>query len=1202
MSLLSTFRKHDYRSTLICKYKENPQTTFVFFLRLLLKTVMDNKDKIMSILHVGYFLLNTSQVLQATELCQECLILLNITATQEQVIEFVYPRIYAVLFQAYRLLNDHTSAINFGRKVLDFLCGCGLRAEEGKLTLQLAELYQLQSKYKEAKQLYNKAMSIMIETGDSKGEALCHGNLGTVYHSLGEYAKAEEYLNNALAIKRQLGNKEEEAACYGNLGSVSESLGEYGKAEEYQRKALAIRKEIGDREGEATCYGNLGTAYYSRGEYAKAEEYQSKELAIRKEIGDREGEATCYGNLEAVYYSRSEYAKAEEYQRKALAIRKEIGDKEGEASCYGDLGTVFLSVGEYAKAEEYLNNALAMKKEIGDRKDEATCYGNLGNVYYSLGEYAKAEEYLNNALAIQRQLGNKDEEAACYGNLGSVSESLGEYGKAEEYQRKALAIRKEIGDREGEATCYGNLGTAYYSRGEYAKAEEYQSKELAIRKEIGDREGEATCYGNLEAVYYSRSEYAKAEEYQRKALAIRKEIGDKKGEAACYGNLGCVSESLGQYGKAEEYQWKALAITKEIGDKEGEARCYGNLGTVYHNLGEYAKAEEYLNSALATHRQLGNKNGEAACYGNLGCVSESLGEYGKAEKYQMKALTIRKEIGDRKGEADCYGNLGTLLRSLGKHPKAKQYHEKALAMSKEINDISAEATWHLELAYDVFLEGNRGSQNEIFSNLFASISKCEKMRSFLGCNDQFKISLLHYRSRPYHFYTAMLCARGKDRDAVCVLELSRARALADLISVQHSAQHQLPVNPPSWADIERILKKESNCSCLYISYLDKWMFLWVLKGNKPIHFRKVDVNKCFVNKGLTRNADQVFSEESFRRLNILSAQEQCEDRSLSFLKANDSTREPAEEASLTVYRPVEEEEEENLELLPTLAERYKMIIAPVADVLDQPELVIVPDRVLYKVPFAALMDESGNYLSETYRIRIVPSLTTLGLMQDSPADYHSQTGALIVGDPDVRDVYYRGCFGELSRLPSAKEEAEMIGQLIGAEPLLRKQATKDAVLQKIHSVSLIHFAAHGDAERGEIALAPKSSIKPGTATEKDYLLTMADISRVQLRAKLVVLSCCHSAQGHVKAEGVVGIARAFLGSGARSVLVALWAIPDEATKKLMSRFYEHLVRGESASESLHQAMKWMRNNGYPDIRDWAPFMLIGDNVTFDFRK
>ena len=100
----------------------------------------------------------------------------------------------------------------------------------------------------------------------------------------------------------------------------------------------------------------------------------------------------------------------------------------------------------------------------------------------------------------------------------------------------------------------------------------------------------------------------------------------------------------------------------------------------------------------------------------------------------------------------------------------------------------------------------------------------------------------------------------------------------------------------------------------------------------------------------------------------------------------------------------------------------------------------------------------------------------------------------------------------------------------------------------------------------------------------------------------MVLSCCHSGRGQIRAEGVIGIARAFLGSGARSVLVALWAISDKATEKLMCRFYEHLVLGESASESLHQAMKWMRGNGFDNICDWSPFMLIGDNVTFDFGK
>ena len=273
-----------------------------------------------------------------------------------------------------------------------------------------------------------------------------------------------------------------------------------------------------------------------------------------------------------------------------------------------------------------------------------------------------------------------------------------------------------------------------------------------------------------------------------------------------------------------------------------------------------------------------------------------------------------------------------------------------------------------------------------------------------------------------------------------------------------------------------------------------------------------------------------------------------------------------------------------------------------ADLLTEPEIIIVPDRCLYQVPFAALRDEpGGNYLSETFRFRIVPSLTTLNIIKDSPADYHSQTGALIVGDPEVGKVLYKGKPKEITPLPCARNEAEMVGRLLGVQPLLGVYATKQAVLEAINSVSLIHFAAHGNAERGEIALTPNRSISC-TPQEEDYLLKMSDISQIQLRAKLVVLSCCHTGRGQVRAEGIVGIARAFLGSGARSVLVALWALDDTATEKLMTSFYEHLVGGESASESLHQAMKWMRSSEFTKVSQWAPFVLIGDDVTFDFEN
>ena len=62
------------------------------------------------------------------------------------------------------------------------------------------------------------------------------------------------------------------------------------------------------------------------------------------------------------------------------------------------------------------------------------------------------------------------------------------------------------------------------------------------------------------------------------------------------------------------------------------------------------------------------------------------------------------------------------------------------------------------------------------------------------------------------------------------------------------------------------------------------------------------------------------------------------------------------------------------------------------------------------------------------------------------------------------------------------------------------------------------------------------------------------------------------------------------------------ALEDRATKQLMSRFYESLVRRKSASGSLHEAIKWMRDNGFTEVSEWAPFMLIGVNVKVAFGK
>ena len=264
------------------------------------------------------------------------------------------------------------------------------------------------------------------------------------------------------------------------------------------------------------------------------------------------------------------------------------------------------------------------------------------------------------------------------------------------------------------------------------------------------------------------------------------------------------------------------------------------------------------------------------------------------------------------------------------------------------------------------------------------------------------------------------------------------------MSAQYSIENEISVSPETWVGIEKIMKKESNCVCLYISYIENIITLFIVKADNQVIAKQVDVTVYFAGKGSVSRVDDFFCSDIYRKVRCL-APEQCEDRSWFPLNIQQKRKgEPSQGNSLTAARPVEEDENtDDQPPMLTLADGYKMIIAPVADWLDKPEIIIVPYRSFFKLPFAAFKDEKGRCLSQSFRIRIAPSLTTLQLIQDSPSDYHSQTGALIVGDPpDVGEVLYKGNLHQIKRLPFAGEEAKMVGELIGTQPLLGKQATK----------------------------------------------------------------------------------------------------------------------------------------------------------------
>ena len=499
------------------------------------------------------------------------------------------------------------------------------------------------------------------------------------------------------------------------------------------------------------------------------------------------------------------------------------------------------------------------------------------------------------------------------------------------------------------------------------------------------------------------------------------------------------------------------------------------------------------------------------------------------------------------------------------------------------DDISiAKSLQNLGVAFE-----SLGSFDEAIDCYQHSVATFNDVRSRLKFLDEFKISLRNLHQLVYVRLWRLLVKQGKFSEGLIAAERARAQALNDLIELKYSPVKQQAESGSGTETMQNVL------SCLpsntvFIAIGEQEVIFWVCQKENDLKLRRKQISGDDDAFTFLQSLMQATCQEVGPRSDI-----KCEDRSLDTARdENVANERSAQDEKQNQSVPFEKS---------ALRTWYDTIIEPLQDLLLDSELVFVPEGPVCLAPFAAFIDSNSKYLCESFRIRVTPSLTSLKLIAECPADYHSNSGALLVGDPWVQDVTYQG--KTLPQLPFAREEVQMIGKILHTDPLIGAEATKDEVLKQLSSVALVHIAAHGRMETGEIALAPNPQPASRVSVEEDFILTMTDVLNVKIRARLVVLSCCHSARGEIKAEGVVGIARAFLGAGAQSVLASLWAIDDEATLEFMKTFYLHLVKGKSASESLNQAVKCMRESDkFSAVKYWAPFVLIGDDVTLEFGK
>jgi CHAT domain-containing protein len=264
---------------------------------------------------------------------------------------------------------------------------------------------------------------------------------------------------------------------------------------------------------------------------------------------------------------------------------------------------------------------------------------------------------------------------------------------------------------------------------------------------------------------------------------------------------------------------------------------------------------------------------------------------------------------------------------------------------------------------------------------------------------------------------------------------------------------------------------------------------------------------------------------------------------------------------------------------------YRVLIDPLGTHLAGiRRLIVIPDRELHNVPFAALYDPRRNrYLLDDFTICIAANAKTIL----NRSTHGALAPVLVVGDPSDEN---------LTGLRDAKNEAETIASMYPTSTLLSgERATRARFIAAAHRSGLIHYAGHANSDsfdvNGSLHLAGDSAGNSGD-------LDRNAVAALDLQnAPLVVLAACGTMRGNPEhMEGMPSIARAFLAAGARNVIGTLWDVDDEAVAPLFRRLHEELRSGVTPSDALRNAQLALvhsadAHNRHPST--WAPVELLG---------
>src|SRR5947209_3439537 len=681
-----------------------------------------------------------------------------------------------------------------------------------------------------------------------------------------------------------------------------------------------------------------------------------------------------------------------------------------------------------------------------------------------------------------------------------------------------------------QARAYNLLNDPENAEAFLAKAKKLVS---AVPEFTGDLAlAEATLLYGKQAptVQQQRILIGRQEKKLQEALNLARQYNNKLLEAKVLGSQGHLYTQHNQFDAALGPLQASLDISNSLHAGHIAAATELNLGWSYLEKGDIDGSERFFEDALKFSRQAEMNLIEDPTLNNLGRVNLAQTDYPAARNYYELALKMAEQLKENENAANVSNNLALVALKTGQLDEAERYIQQAERFLSIYKKKSKNSILPDEFSYRLTqgsIANARGQfptaekmvnsviQNAMtpgpvraeargeLANIYAAskqISNAERQyRAALRAFDAVRNSMkdkenrLAFSGREVDFYTdyiRFLIDQNRQPEALGIAEFMRARTLEEGLNPGRKAR---PEAVPIQA-VQAFLKKKKQAIFTYW-LAPKTSYLWVIT---PTAFQ------CF---SLPDKHEIEQKIEQYRKGVITT-----------------STGPDIEELGRSLFN---------------------MLVQPARQLLTgDMTLIIIPDGKLGRMNFEALIEPDPQVRYWIEDVEVVNASSIQLAIRSKAGPLRGDERMLAMGNA----MAVPNLFPELQNAHDELYKAAKNFPPAQRTIIEREKATASAYkMSTPGQFGVMHFATHGSIS---LTRPLDSALILSPDPDHNYRLYARDILKFPLHAELVTFSACSGAGARTyNAEGLVGLAWAFIGAGAHQVIAGLWDVDDYVIPK-----------------------------------------------------